>query len=336
MTGEVSTQIRLKRRPVGWPTHADFDVVRVDLPPLAPGEVRVRNAFVSVDPYMRGRMSDARSYVAPYEVGAVIAGGAVGHVVASASDELPVGTAVQHDYGWSDHLQRPASRFTAVPEVAGIPLSARLHVLGLTGFTAYVGLTAVADLRPGETVFVSGAAGAVGSAAGQMAHLLGAGRVVGSAGSAAKVSALTGRYGFDAAFDYHDGPVRRLLKDAAPDGIDVFFDNVGGEHLEAALGAFNDGGRAALCGAIADYNATERPVGPTNMANIITRGLMLKGFTVPSYGQLLPEFQERASAWVAAGELVFDETIVDGIENTIDAFLDMMRGANLGKMLVRI
>ena len=304
MSDDVSTQIRLKRRPVGWPTPDDFDVVEVTLPPLQPGEVRVRNAFVSVDPYMRGRMSDARSYVAPYEVGAVIAGGAVGRVVASASDDLPVGAAVQHDYGWSDLVQRPAARFQAVPDVPGIPLSARLHVLGLTGFTAYVGLTAVADLQPGETVFVSGAAGAVGSAVGQLARLLGAGRVVGSAGTPEKVAALTDRYRFDAAFDYHDGPVRRLLRDAAPDGIDVFFDNVGGEHLEAALGAFNDGGRAALCGAIADYNATERPVGPSNMANIITRGLMLKGFTVPSYGHLMPEFQRRATEWVAAGDIV--------------------------------
>ncbi|WP_431801639.1 NADP-dependent oxidoreductase [Microbacterium sp. bgisy203] len=333
---DTATSIRLARRPVGWPTPGDFDIVREPLPPLEDGQVRVRNEFVSVDPYMRGRMSDARSYVAPYEIGAVISGGAVGRVVASESEALPVGTAVLHQRGWSDLVQGDARRFQKVDEVDGIPLSTRLHILGLTGFTAYVGLTAIAHLQPGETVFVSGAAGAVGTAAGQIARLLGAGRVVGSAGTPEKVALLTERYGYDAAFSYKDQPVRTSLKAAAPEGIDVFFDNVGGEHLEAALGAFNDNGRAALCGAIANYNATERPQGPSNMANLITRALTLQGFTVGNYGHLMPEFQAKMWEWFAAGEIVYDETIVDGIENTIDAFLDMMHGANTGKMLVRV
>ncbi|MDP9882996.1 NADPH-dependent curcumin reductase CurA [Sinomonas atrocyanea] len=336
MSQTSSTQIQLVRRPSGWPTHEDFRTVTVPYGDLEPGQVRVRNEFVSVDPYMRGRMNDSRSYVAPYALGETITGGAVGRVVESASDEVPVGAIVLHQHGWTDIIQADSGTFRVLPDVPGVPLSARLHILGMTGMTAYVGLTAIAGLKAGETVFVSGAAGAVGTAAGQIAKLLGAKRVIGSAGSAEKVALLTEKYGYDAAFNYKDGDVRGQLAAAAPEGIDVFFDNVGGEHLEAALEAFNDGGRAALCGAISAYNATERPAGPDNMANLITRGLTLRGFTLGHYLHLAPEFTERMTAWFAAGSIAYDETIVDGIEHTVDAFLDMMRGANTGKMLVRV
>lgn len=336
MSHAISTQIQLARRPEGWPTHDDFRTVDVELRDPAPGEVRVANEFVSVDPYMRGRMNDVRSYVAPYALDEVIAGGAIGRVVASAADDLPVGTVVLHQHGWSDVVQADASTFRAVPEVPGMPLSLRLHILGMTGLTAYVGLTAIAGLAPGDTVFVSGAAGAVGTAVGQIAKLLGAGRVIGSAGSPEKVALLTEKYGYDAAFNYKDGPVREQLAALAPEGVDVFFDNVGGDHLEAALDVMNDGGRIALCGAITSYNTTERVPGPDNMANIITRGLRLQGFTLANYLHLSPEFSERMTRWFAEGRIAYDETIVDGIENTVDAFLDMMRGANTGKMLVRV
>ncbi|WP_431866911.1 NADP-dependent oxidoreductase [Microbacterium paraoxydans] len=336
MSHAISTQIQLARRPEGWPTHDDFRTVDVELRDPAPGEVRVANEFVSVDPYMRGRMNDVRSYVAPYALDEVIAGGAIGRVVASAADDLPVGTVVLHQHGWSDVVQADASTFRAVPEVPGMPLSLRLHILGMTGLTAYVGLTAIAGLAPGDTVFVSGAAGAVGTAVGQIAKLLGAGRVIGSAGSPEKVALLTEKYGYDAAFNYKDGPVREQLAALAPEGVDVFFDNVGGDHLEAALDVINDGGRIALCGAITSYNTTERVPGPDNMANIITRGLRLQGFTLANYLHLSPEFSERMTRWFAEGRIAYDETIVDGIENTVDAFLDMMRGANTGKMLVRV
>jgi hypothetical protein len=336
MSQTSSTQIQLVRRPSGWPTHEDFRTVTVPYGDLEPGQVRVRNEFVSVDPYMRGRMNDSRSYVAPYALGATITGGAVGRVVESASDEVPEGAIVLHQHGWTDVIQADAGTFRVLPDVPGVPLSARLHILGMTGMTAYVGLTAIAGLKAGETVFVSGAAGAVGTAAGQIAKLLGAKRVIGSAGSAEKVALLTQKYGYDAAFNYKDGDVRGQLAAAAPEGIDVFFDNVGGEHLEAALEAFNNGGRAALCGAISAYNATERPAGPDNMSNLITRGLNLRGFTLGHYLHLAPEFTERMTAWFAAGSIAYDETIVDGIEHTVDAFLDMMRGANTGKMLVRV
>ncbi|MGO1317209.1 MAG: NADP-dependent oxidoreductase [Cellulomonadaceae bacterium] len=336
MSPAVSTQVQLAARPQGWPTPDDFRTVRVTLGDLAPGQVRVANEFVSVDPYMRGRMNDTRSYTAPYAIGQTITGGAIGRVTESASDKLAVGDVVLHQHGWSDVVQDDAATFRVVPELPGAPLSLYLGILGMTGLTAYVGLTAVAGLAPGDTVFVSGAAGAVGTAVGQFARLLGAGRVVGSAGSAEKARLLTEKYGFDAALDYKDAPVREQLPALVPGGVDVYFDNVGGDHLEAALDVMNDGGRLALCGAISAYNAGRRLPGPDNMANIITRGLTLKGFTVGGYLALAPEFNARVAEWFAAGEIAYDETVVDGIEHTVDAFVDMMRGANTGKMVVRI
>ena len=336
MSHASSTQIRLARRPVGWPTADDFRTVTVEYDDLAPGEVRVVNEFISVDPYMRGRMNDMRSYVAPYALDRTITGGAIGRVVASASGAVPEGAVVLHQHGWTDVIQADAATFRVVPDVPGVPLSLRLHILGMTGLTAYVGLTTIAGLAPGDTVFVSGAAGAVGSAAGQIARQLGAGRVVGSAGSADKVALLTEKYGYDAAFNYKDGSVREQLPALAPGGVDVYFDNVGGDHLEAALDVMNDGGRLALCGAIAGYNTTDRPAGPDNMANVITRGLTIRGFTLGGYLHVAPEFTERMTGWFAAGKIAYDETVVDGIEHTVDAFLDMMRGANTGKMLVRV
>ncbi|AIY00110.1 alcohol dehydrogenase zinc-binding domain-containing protein [Arthrobacter sp. PAMC 25486] len=335
MSTSVSTQIQLAARPSGWPTAADFATVKLELGELGPGQVRVVNEFMSVDPYMRGRMSDAKSYAAPFTLGETMTGGAIGRVVESTSENIPVGSVVLHQFGWRDVVQEDAACFKVVPELPGVPLSVYLGMLGMTGFTGYVGLTAIAGMRPGDTVFISGAAGAVGTAAGQIARLLGAGRVIGSAGSEEKVALLTEKYGYDAAFNYKSGPVRELLAAAAPEGIDVFFDNVGGDHLEAALDVFNPGGRAALCGAIAGYNVTDRKVGPDNMVNMITRGLSLKGFTLGSYLDLAPEFNGHMSKWFAAGEIAFDETVVDGIDNAVDAFLGMMQGANTGKMVVR-
>ncbi|AYF97811.1 NADP-dependent oxidoreductase [Protaetiibacter intestinalis] len=336
MSTATSTQIQLAARPSGWPTHDDFRTVTVEYAAPAPGEVRVRNEFVSVDPYMRGRMNDVRSYVAPYALGDRITGGAIGRVVASADEGLPVGAVVLHQHGWADVIQAPAATFRAVPELPGVPLSLQLHILGMTGLTAYVGLTRIGQLKEGDTVFVSGAAGAVGTAVGQIAKLLGAGRVIGSAGTPEKVALLTEKYGYDAAFDYRAGPVREQLAALAPEGVDVFFDNVGGDHLEAALDVMNDGGRLALCGAIAGYNTTEKAPGADNLANIITRALTLRGFTLAAHLDLAPEFAARMTEWFGSGRIAYDETIVDGIDNTVDAFLDMMRGANTGKMLVRV
>ncbi|MDS2173138.1 NADP-dependent oxidoreductase [Nesterenkonia sp. CL21] len=331
----TSTQIQLIRRPSGRPTPEDFRTVRLELPPLAEGQVRVANEFISVDPYMRGRMNDVKSYVPPFALNETMTGGAVGRVVASRSESLPVGTAVLHQLGWRDITQDDAEAFRPVQEIPGAPLSLHVGILGMTGLTAYVGLTAIAELREGDTVFISGAAGAVGTAAGQIARLLGASRVIGSAGSQEKVALLQDKYGYDAAFDYKDAPVREQLPQHAPDGVDVFFDNVGGDHLQAALDVMNDGGRLALCGAISSYNADRPAPGPNNLANLITRGLRMQGFTLGGYLHHAPAFQERMAAWFPAGEIAYDETVVDGIENAVDAFLGMMDGANIGKMVVR-
>ena len=206
----------------------------------------------------------------------------------------------------------------------------------MPGLTAYVGLTRIAGLQEGDRVFVSGAAGAVGSLAGQIARNLGASRVVGSAGSAQKVSYVTDELGFDAAFDYHDGPVRRLLREHAPEGVDLYFDNVGGEHLEAAIDSMRDFGRIALCGAIGDYNRTEAPAGPRNMWLAVSRRLRLQGFIVTDHHDLTREYLTRASAWMSEGRLKHRETYADGLDHAVDAFLDLQRGGNIGKMLVRL
>lgn len=336
----TSTQIQLASRPRGWPTHENFRTVTVELPELAEGEVRVANEFVSVDPYMRGRMNEGRSYIPPFELDETMTGGAVGRVVESRSEAHPVGAVVLHDLGWRDIAQGSGRMFRVVQELDGVPTSAHLGILGTTGLTAYVGLMHIAQFKAGDSVFVSGAAGSVGSAVGQMARLEGASKVVGSAGSAEKVEAVTGRYGFDSALNYKEGPVRKQLREhfGAQDGegIDVYFDNVGGDHLEAALDLMNDEGRIAMCGAISSYNATERTPGPDNLWLMVTRRLSMQGFTINKQMGYYKEFVTKVGPWVASGELVFDETVVDGIDSAVDALLDMMNGANLGKMVVRI
>ncbi|NGM15294.1 NADP-dependent oxidoreductase [Verrucosispora sioxanthis] len=330
----TNREIQLAARPQGWPTEDNFRLVTAEVPTPGPGQLLVRNRYMSVDPYMRGRMNDVRSYVPPFALDAPLDGGAVGEVVDGSADGFAPGDTVLHGLGWRDYALVEARTARKVdPDLA--PVTAYLGVLGMTGLTAYAGLLEVAAMRPGETVFVSGAAGAVGSMVGQVARLRGAGRVVGSAGSAAKVERLRA-LGFDAAFDYHDGPVRDLLRAAAPDGVDVYFDNVGGEHLEAAISSMNVHGRAAICGMIAQYNDTEAPAAPRNLAQVIGKRLTLRGFLVNDHGHLREQFVREVSGWLREGALAYDETIVDGLENAPAAFLGLLRGENLGKMLVRL
>ncbi|MFF7211384.1 NADP-dependent oxidoreductase [Streptomyces sp. NPDC008238] len=330
-----SREWHLVARPHGWPKPEDFALRETEVPEPGPGEILVRNLYVSVDPYMRGRMNDAKSYAEPYRLDQPMHGGAVGRVVASGAEGLAPGDHVLHPLGWREYALVKAESVVRVdPDLA--PLSTYLGVLGMTGLTAYAGLLRVADLKEGDTVFVSGAAGAVGSQAGQIARLKGASRVIGSAGSDEKVKLLVEEYGFDAAFNYKNGPVAEQLAAAAPDGIDVYFDNVGGEHLEAAIGALNLRGRVAVCGMIALYNATEPAPGPRNLSRLIQNRLRIEGFLVGDHYDLQPQFVQEVGGWIREGRLRYRETVVDGIENNLEAFLGVLRGDNTGKMLVRL
>ncbi|MFD4608435.1 NADP-dependent oxidoreductase [Streptomyces sp. NPDC058451] len=331
----INREWHLLSRPVGWPKPEDFALVEAEVPQPGEGQVLVRNEYLSVDPYMRGRMNAAKSYAEPYELGRPMRGGAVGEVVASEAEGVAVGDHVLHFGGWREYAA-VNGRGAVKVDPAAAPLPAYLGVLGMTGLTAYAGLLRIASFKEGDAVFVSGAAGAVGGQAGQIARLKGASRVIGSAGSDEKVRLLTEEYGFDAAFNYRNGPVAEQLKAAAPDGVDVYFDNVGGEHLEAAIGSLNLGGRIAVCGMISGYNNTEPAPGPRNLARLIqTRG-RIQGFLVGDHYDLQPEFVREVGAWVRSGELKYRETVVEGIEHTLEAFLGVLRGDNTGKMIVKL
>jgi len=327
-------EIRLASRPKGWPTDETFEFASVELPSPGPGEVLVRNTFMSVDPYMRGRMNDVKSYVPPFEVGKALEGGAIGEVVESGVDGVAPGDLVLHGNGWRSHAL--VSQFTKLKSIPGVSPSHFLGALGMPALTAYVGLLDMASFQSGETVFVSGAAGAVGSLVGQIAKLKGASRVIGSAGSTDKVAHLTHKLGFDAAFNYRDGDVRKQLAEAAPDGIDVYFDNVGGDHLEAALWSLNRYGRVAACGSISAYNEEKPPPGPGNLHLIVTNRLTIRGFIILDHNDRFPAMIEEVGSWLASGKLVAEETVVDGLDNAPAAFLGMLRGENTGKMVVRL
>lgn len=328
-------EVRLASRPTGWPTPENFEIA--EAPVLDPGEnqILVRNQVMSVDPAMRGRMNDQRSYVPPFRVGEALQGGAVGEVVASRSPKFQPGDTVLHQLGWREYATVDDSKAQQV-DPAAAPIGAYLGVLGMPGLTAYVGLLDIAGFTAGETVFVSAAAGAVGSVAGQLAKLRGAARVIGSAGSAEKVRHLTEELGFDAAFNYKDGPVAEQLRSAAPEGIDIYFDNVGGEHLEAAIAEMRPFGRIAACGGISQYNATQPPQGPRNMMQFVIKRLTMRGFIVIDHYDRRPRFLTEVGALLREGKLHYRETTVEGLRNAPDAFLGMLRGENIGKMLVTL
>ena len=330
----TTRQIRLARRPQGQPAEDDFELVEVPLPEPAPGEVLIRNSFVSVDPYMRGRMRDVKSYIPPFEVGAPLDGGAVGQVVASNGGPFAEGAWVQHMGGWREHaISDGTLTYKVHPAVA--PISTSLGVLGMPGLTAYAGLTEIAPVKEGDTVFVSAAAGAVGSTAGQIARLRGC-RVVGSAGSQEKIDWLTGELGFDAAFNYKEVAVKDALREHFPKGIDVYFDNVGGDHLDAALVRMRVHGHIALCGAISNYNEERPPPGPASFMALLPRRVTIRGFIVFDHGDLMKPFLDEVGGWVGSGDLRYRETIVDGLEQMPSAFIGLLGGQNIGKMLVRV
>lgn len=326
------TAVRQGRRPTGAPSREDFVVVTGELPALAEGQALIENLYLSVDPYMRELME-----FGGWERGFGLEGRALGRVVSSRDVSLPEGAIVFHRHSWATHAVISAADARIIEPFEGVQLSAYLGILGGTGLTAYVGLTRIARLQPGEDLFVSAAAGGVGTATAHIARLLNVGRLIGSAGSSAKVAYLLDQIGFDAAFDYHAGPITEQLAQAAPEGIDVYLDNVGGEHLEAAINALRPHGRVAWCGAISQYNNLHAPPpAPRNLFDVVDKSLRIEGFLVRDHRDAREEFERFLAPHIRSGRVPVDETVVDGFDNLIGAFLGMLRGENIGKMLVRI
>ena len=329
-----SREIRLASRPTGEPTDANFALATAEVGPPGENEILVRNTLMSVEPYMRGRMNDAKSYVPPFVVGEPLSGSAIGSVIASHAAQIPIGATVLHDRGWREYAVVPA-KSARVIDTSRVATETYLGALGTTGFTAWVGLRIIADVKTGETLFVSGAAGAVGSMAVQLAKRWGL-RVIGSASSPEKARVVRDEFGADGAFDYHDGPYKQL-RALAPDGIDVYFDNVGGEQLEAAISATCDHARIVLCGAVSQYNAASPPPGPRNLGIAIQRRLRLQGFIVIDHLARFGEFVAEVSPLIASGEIKTPTTFVEGLENAPAALMQILRpNANVGKAVVRI
>ena len=358
----TSREIRLKSYPVGMPTSENFELASVSVSDPQPGEVQVKNLWMSVDPYMRGRMvartgpvppfrvsetllwdtkgenaasnSVMYGWRPPFQLGEALQGGAVGEVAASSDPALKPGDLVFSVFGWREWFNAPAEALRKL-DTAGLPPQTFLGVAGMTGLTAWSGLLKVAGLKPGDVVFVSSAAGAVGSAVCQIAKLKGH-TVIGSAGGVEKCTFLK-EIGVDHVIDYKaTSNLTDALLRAAPSGIDVYFDNVGGAHLEAALVAANQFARFALCGMISIYNATEVPYGPRNMMFAVGKSIRLEGYTVSNYFNLIPEFERDMTGWMREGKVTWKETVVQGIENAPTAFLKLFKGENFGKTLVKL
>jgi NADPH-dependent curcumin reductase CurA len=330
----TSREVRLKSRPEGMPQPENFEVASVELPEPGPGQVQVKNLFMSVDPYMRGRMYDRPSYVPPFQIGEALQGGAVGEVIASNDPSLKAGDLVQSMLGWREAYNAPANTVQKI-ETHGLPPQAFLGIAGMPGMTAYVGLLKIAALKEGDVVFVSAAAGAVGSVVCQIAKLKGH-TVIGSAGGEEKAAFLR-EIGVDHVIDYKATPdLTKALMEAAPKGIDVYFENVGGEHLEAAISAARPFARFALCGMISQYNETGTPKGPSNIIMAVGKSLRLEGFIVSNHYDMLPQFLDDMSKWMASGQIKYRETIDEGIDAAPGAFMKLFKGENLGKMLVKL
>ena len=318
------------------PTSDLFAVEERPIPELQPGQVLVRNIVMSVDPSMRGRLDlGEKHYTTNFQIGDPLDGSAIGQVLAVDGADVRVGAVVRHRLGWREHAVVDASTVTVVdPDLA--PTGAWLGVMGQTGFTAWVGLRRIGELAEGDTVFISAAAGAVGSAAGRFAKLLGAARVIGSAGGATKATQLIEQLGYDQAMDYHAESPRDAVPRLAPDGIDVYFDNVGGPHLVAALHNMRIGGRVALCGLISQYSAAGQGQDINHLIEAVLRRVKLHGFIVRDHEDMRADFEQTVAGWLATGEVEALQTVTDGIDNAVEGFLGMLRGSNIGKALVRL
>src|SRR5262245_24068262 len=331
----INRQIKLTARPTGFPKESDFKLVESPIPTPRDGEFLVRTIYLSVDPYMRGRMNDRPSYAPPVKLGETMVGNVVGRVEKSNHPKFPEGTYVEARLGWQDYGTTSGEGVRLVdPTIA--PLSAYIGVLGMPGFTAYFGLLEIGRPRPGDTVLVSGAAGAVGSAVGQIAKLCGC-HVVGVAGSAEKIRHVKEDLGFDAVFDYHgvDNHVSKL-QEFCPRGIDVYFDNVGGELTDAVFQVMNLRARICVCGQISQYNLEKPELGPRLLWKLIEKRAKAEGFLVFDYAARFKEAEVRLAEWVRAGKLRYRETVTSGLENAPRAFLGMLRGENIGKQVVQV
>ncbi len=325
----ISKQITLKSRPQGMPVGENFELVEIEVPDARDGEVLVQNIYMSVDPYMRGRMR------LDFPVGETLAGGALGKVILSNHPSFAEGDYVNNGYGWREYFLSDGAGLSKVDETLA-PLSTYLGVMGMPGLTAYGGLLVTGEYKDGEAVFVSAASGAVGSVVGQIVKIKG-GTVIGSAGSDEKVDQLLNEFGFDHAFNYKTADPLAELRRGAPDGIDVYFENVGGEQLEAALTHIRPYGRIPICGMIAHYNDHgQLTAGPRNLTETIYKFVQLRGFVVSAFGSQREQFLKDMSSWIESGQMKYHETVYEGIEKAPEAFIGLFTGSNNGKMLVKL
>ncbi len=334
MNQQMQKQITLKQRPVGMPKMDDFDFIDTPIGTTSAGEVLIRTAYISVDPYLRGRMQDTKSYIAPFELNKVITSGVIGQVVDSKSESFSKGDVVLGNLGWQEYAVVNEKEIKKIDKNLA-PVTANLSIIGMTGLTAYFGLLDIAKPKSGETVVVSGAAGAVGSTVGQIAKIKGT-RVIGIAGTDEKCQYLLNELGFDEAINYKKEDVPTALAKACPEGIDIYFDNVGGTISDAVFPLLNKFARIPVCGAISSYNDVEVDMGPRVQTALIKTSALMKGFTLGDYSDRIGEGYSALATWLNEGKLKYEETIVEGFDHVIDAFLDLFKGANLGKQLVKV
>lgn len=332
---DTNLRILLAKRPTGAPTAADFRIVAEAIPKPGPGEVLVQSLYLSLDPYMRGRMNDAKSYVPPIEIGAVMGGGVVGRVVRSDQPDFPTGTIVEGLLGWQQYaVAKPKMLRRVDPSLA--PISTALGVLGMPGLTAYFGLLDLGKPIATDTVVISAASGAVGSLVGQIAKRLGC-RTVGVVGSTEKARYIVDELGYDAAINYRTSDnLRRDIRVAAPDGVNVYFDNVGGPVTDAVFENLAQRARIVICGQISQYNSTKQEMGPRNLSRILVTRSRIEGFIVFDYAERYPQGLKDLAMWLASGEIKYKEDIVQGLENAPAAFIGLLEGKNFGKLLVQI
>jgi len=335
MMNTMKTQeIILASRPQGMPGKSNFEFKESQIPQVNEGEVLLKGLYYSVDPYMRGRMSDAKSYVPPFKVGEPIKGGVVAEVLESRDPRFKVGDKVQALLPWKENMVAKADHLQKIDDSIA-PASYYLGILGMPGLTAYFGLLDIGNPRKGETVVVSGAAGAVGTVVGQIAKIKGC-RVVGIAGSDEKIEMLKSEFGFDAAINYNTTDnIKQAISEACPNGVDVYYDNVGGPISDAVLANINFQSRIIICGQIALYNATEVPVGPRVQPVLLTKSALMKGFIVGDYTDRFSEGANQLAQWIQSDQLKFQETIIDGFDKLPEAFIGLFHGENKGKMIVK-